>query len=560
MQLFNGTYYQFDSWSDGGAEKHFVTPSASVSAYTANLRQTPAFTATYYNNTNLTGSPVLTRAEGMIDYRWDFGSPSSQVNSDNFSARWVKQHYFRAGSYTFTTLSDDGIRLYIDGTAVIDKWIEQSSYQFTTTINLTEGNHEIKLEYYEKTGAAEVHLNWEPTSQQGNPVPPASGQSITSMSLINANTDQVSPGFETITAGSTINLASLPTRSLNIRANTNPSTVGSVRFGFDGNNNFQTETNSPYALASDEGGNYNPWTPSVGSHTVVATPFTATGATGTAGTPLTIAFTITDSAVSTPTPTPQPGGQSITSFTLINADTEQPVAGFNPIAANAILALNSLPTRNLNIRANTNPSTVGSVRFGLDGNNNFQTETNTPYALASDENANYNAWTPSVGNHTVVATPFSAAGGAGSAGTPLSLSFSVTDGGTSTPTPTQQPGGQSITSFSLINADTDQVISGYDQITNGATISLSALPTRNINVRANSNPGTVGSVRFGYDGNNNFQTETNTPYALASDEGGNYYPWTPSVGSHTITATPYTAAGGGGTAGTSLTISITISN
>ena len=82
-------------------------------------------------------------------------------------------------------------------------------------------------------------------------------------------------------------------------------------------------------------------------------------------------------------------GPAVTSLTLINADTEQPIAGFNPLPATAQLNLATLPTRNLNIRANTSPATVGSVRFGYDANPNFRTENGAPYAFAGDSSGNY---------------------------------------------------------------------------------------------------------------------------------------------------------------------------
>ncbi len=114
-------------------------------------------------------------------------------------------------------------------------------------------------------------------------------------------------------------------------------------------------------------------------------------------------------------------------LTLINADSDQPVDGFNPIADGATINLQSLPTTNLNIRANTNPATVGSVRFGYDGDSNYQTESSAPYAIAGDNAGDYNAWTPTVGSHTVVATPYSEANAGGTAGVALSINFTVTD-------------------------------------------------------------------------------------------------------------------------------------
>jgi hypothetical protein len=55
--------------------------------------------------------------------------------------------------------------------------------------------------------------------------------------------------------GMTLKFADLPTRNLNVRAETSPSVVGSVRFGLDGQANYRTETSSPYALPGDSGGN-----------------------------------------------------------------------------------------------------------------------------------------------------------------------------------------------------------------------------------------------------------------------------------------------------------------
>ena len=80
----------------------------------------------------------------------------------------------------------------------------------------------------------------------------------------------------------------------------------------------------------------------------------------------------------------------------------------------------------LNIRANVSGS-VGSVRFGLDGNTNFRTEQQRPYALAGDSSGNYEAWTPALGSHSLTATPYSASGATGTVGIPLSINFMVTN-------------------------------------------------------------------------------------------------------------------------------------
>ena len=128
---------------------------------------------------------------------------------------------------------------------------------------------------------------------EDNPTP-EDGQQVTSLTLINADNDQ---DLQTLTNGSTLNLATLPTKNLNIRANTNPATVGSVKFSLSGaQSKSTTETAKPYALFGDNNGNYYAWTPATGSYTLKATPYTASKASGTAGTPLNISFSVVNQA------------------------------------------------------------------------------------------------------------------------------------------------------------------------------------------------------------------------------------------------------------------------
>ena len=120
-------------------------------------------------------------------------------------------------------------------------------------------------------------------------------------------------------------------------------------------------------------------------------------------------------------------------FTLINADTNQPIL---ELTQNAVISLASLPTRNLNIRANTAPSVIGSVRFGLNGNNNFRTENAAPYALAGDTAGDYWKWTPSVGSYLLTATAYSGPDASGTAGAAVTIGFQVVE---SNPAPAPGP-------------------------------------------------------------------------------------------------------------------------
>jgi hypothetical protein len=232
-------------------------------------------------------------------------------------------------------------------------------------------------------------------------------QQVGSFSLINADTDQP---VKTLVNGETINLATLPTRNLNLRANTSPATVGSVRFVLNGV--AKNESIAPYAWAGDTNGNYNAWTPAPGGYTLSGTAYSGSGATGTKGGTLTIHFTVTNQA-----------GPAISSLVLVNADTD---ANLRALTTGTTIDLAALPTRRINVRAYTTPGTVGSVRMVLNGTT--RTENIAPYAWAGDTNGNLNPWTPSNGNYMLTVTAYSGSNGSGLAGKPVQVSFKVING------------------------------------------------------------------------------------------------------------------------------------
>ncbi len=116
------------------------------------------------------------------------------------------------------------------------------------------------------------------------------------------------------------------------------------------------------------------------------------------------------------------------------------------------------------------------------------------------------------------------------------------------------PSTGSVDSFTLIDANTDQAVA---TLQDGGTMNLEALASEQLNIRANVS-GTVESVRFALDGNANFQTENHAPYALVGDTNGDYKAWTPTEGTHTLTATPYPQDNASGTAGTARTITFEV--
>ncbi|MCS3794990.1 polysaccharide lyase [Niastella sp. OAS944] len=127
-------------------------------------------------------------------------------------------------------------------------------------------------------------------------------------------------------------------------------------------------------------------------------------------------------------------------------------------------------------------------------------------------------------------------------------------GGTSSTT------GVSITGFKLVDAATEKDVM---TITNGQTISLSALDLTKVNIRAITSSTEPGSVKFELSGEQSkTYTDSRAPFALHGDNGygnfyyGNWYP--PETGTYTLKATPYTSDYASGSAGTSQTITFTI--
>lgn len=115
----------------------------------------------YYANRSLAGSPVMVRQDGAINFDWGTGSPGPYVPADDFSVRWEGFFYLENGHYRFSTTTDDGVRLYVDGYLLIDRWYDMAPTTFSAEIDLLTGWHTIRMEYYEHRQLAIARLWWE---------------------------------------------------------------------------------------------------------------------------------------------------------------------------------------------------------------------------------------------------------------------------------------------------------------------------------------------------------------------------------------------------------------
>ncbi len=118
--------------------------------------------ATYFNNITFTGSAALTRTDATVDFPWS-GSPGAGIVADGFSVRWEGQVEAPVtGSYVFSTVSDDGVRLWVNGTQVINNWTNHGpTVDNGTAITLNAGTkYTILMEFFESGGGAEARLRW----------------------------------------------------------------------------------------------------------------------------------------------------------------------------------------------------------------------------------------------------------------------------------------------------------------------------------------------------------------------------------------------------------------
>lgn len=140
-----------------------VLPQKSL-AETKNQQLVQGWLATYWNNKQLEGSPVLQRYETTIDHNWGLSSPGSGVVSSDFSARWLGAIEVPAGLYRFTVTADDGVRVWVDDDLIINEWRDQAATTFSAVKSLSQGRHIVSVEYYENAGDALIRFTWAPES------------------------------------------------------------------------------------------------------------------------------------------------------------------------------------------------------------------------------------------------------------------------------------------------------------------------------------------------------------------------------------------------------------
>lgn len=146
---------------------------ATLEKWINSLPQTGwGLTAEYFGTPDLTDSKVK-RVDEVVDFDLKRGAPHPTLDAKAFSIRWTGEVQAEfTETYTFFTTTDDGVRLWVDGQLLVDKWVNQRASEWSGKIALVAGQkYPIKMEYFQREGAASVKLMWSSQSTKKAIVP-----------------------------------------------------------------------------------------------------------------------------------------------------------------------------------------------------------------------------------------------------------------------------------------------------------------------------------------------------------------------------------------------------
>jgi hypothetical protein len=153
----------------------WVSPIAGLS--TVAPGSGTGLTGNYYNLTNgaanFEGPPVLTRVDAEINFAWAGAQPNELVSATDFMVRWHgKVQPLYSDVYTFSTATDDGSRLWVNGTLLVNDWTTHGVTTNSGTVALTAGaQYDIVVEYYQGTGGSGAYLLWQSEHQVPQLIP-----------------------------------------------------------------------------------------------------------------------------------------------------------------------------------------------------------------------------------------------------------------------------------------------------------------------------------------------------------------------------------------------------
>ena len=118
------------------------------------------WTGDYFATPDLSGNITVKQLDNAINFNWGWNPPAAGMPNFNWSARWTRfEGNMAGGTYRAQVSVDDGVRVYVDGTCIIDAWTVQALRQYSRDFVIGPGSHTFVVEYFQAQGVSEVHFN-----------------------------------------------------------------------------------------------------------------------------------------------------------------------------------------------------------------------------------------------------------------------------------------------------------------------------------------------------------------------------------------------------------------
>jgi beta-glucosidase len=121
----------------------------------------PGIKAEYFDNKDLSGTPVVTRTEAAINHDWQEGEiVVGEMKAYNFSARYTTDYTAnQTGEIAFEVEGDDGYRFFVDGKEQINSWTRNRWGAKNIKLKTEKGkSYKLTIEYYQGAGKASIKL------------------------------------------------------------------------------------------------------------------------------------------------------------------------------------------------------------------------------------------------------------------------------------------------------------------------------------------------------------------------------------------------------------------
>lgn len=130
--------------------------------FTDKTQKQNGLNAEYFPNMDLSGEPKLKRIDKNVNFDWKGDGPGSGFGEDYYSVRWTGYIKVpKTAEFKIQTLSDDGVRVWIDDQLIIQDWTNHAALVSTGVVKFEEGKlYKVKMEFYEAGGSAVAVLGW----------------------------------------------------------------------------------------------------------------------------------------------------------------------------------------------------------------------------------------------------------------------------------------------------------------------------------------------------------------------------------------------------------------